>query len=532
MSLPVIFSSDGSLSVTQIDCLYDLKLPKASPSGFSLSTSPSPSFLFNGNGTTLPLIGTVRLSQASGNTIIQEPDGLYVGLQSFTETLLSVVDTPTINLTASGLSAHTLQADLKVSTLAGNALTVRADGIYVSPIAVGGGYTDAQARNSISALLPLVYNSVTGVLSTYQASGTQAGHLSSADWVTFFNKEPAISLGNSSQYWRGDKTWQVLNTTAVPEGLNQYFTAVRARNSISALAPLSYNSITGVMSEAVATNSQDGYLSSTDWVLFSSKVVDGTSLASVGGFGIYKDKTAGSVLEFRGIKAGIGITLNLVGDDVIINGSGTVPVVNAGADQSVVLPTTSVTLTGTATTAAGTITSTNWHLMSGPSTFNITDAASLSTVVTGLVAGNYVFRLTAVNSFGLVSTDDVLIIVSGSVVVLDTIYIGTNTTGFTPTQSQILAAVSSTQNGALNVNADWISQTAAAPVFCFFAIPDGGAAFEKNKWFVDVLNNGNIGSPSDLFGALTVVNVSGNNYSVGITNYATQFVGVCQLQKV
>lgn len=47
-------------------------------------------------------------------------------------------------------------------------------------------------------------------------------------------KEPAITAGTTAQYWRGDKSWQTLNTTAVAEGTNLYFTTNRARASFSA----------------------------------------------------------------------------------------------------------------------------------------------------------------------------------------------------------------------------------------------------------------------------------------------------------
>lgn len=39
--------------------------------------------------------------------------------------------------------------------------------------------------------------------------------------------EPAIAAGTTGQYWRGDKTWQTLNTTVVPEGTNLYWTNAR-----------------------------------------------------------------------------------------------------------------------------------------------------------------------------------------------------------------------------------------------------------------------------------------------------------------
>jgi len=523
-----LISSDGSILILAKDCVTDLKVNN--PNRFSLSTAPSSSLLFSGTGTTTPLTGSVRISGQSGNVIILRPDGLYVTFPSYTETLLTAIDSPTINLTTTGLSSHTLKADVKVSAAAGNALIVKPDGLYTTA-PTGGTYTDAQARNAISALTPLQYNNTTGVLSILKATALQAGYLSALDWVTFNSKEPAITGGNTSQYWRGDKTWQTLNTSVVPELGNLYFTTVRARNALSALAPISYNNITGVISMVPAGGGQDGYLSSIDWNTFNSKIGDGLSLASVNAQSVYKDKVSG-VLRFRGIRGdGATITASLIGDDIVLTGSGSVPVVNAGADKSVVLPTTSVAMTGGASTSQGTMVSTTWLFISGPSGWSISDASSPTTLVTGLSAGTFVFRLLGINSFGLSNTDDVAIVVSGSVVVLDTIYVGAKATGSTPTEAEILASISSTQNGALNVNADWTSFN-SVPQFTFFAIPDGGAAYEKNKWYVDPLNNGNIGSPSDAFGALSVVTVNGNAYSVGISNYATQWTAVVSLQKV
>lgn len=40
-------------------------------------------------------------------------------------------------------------------------------------------------------------------------------------------KEPTITVSTSDKYWRGDKTWADLITTAVPEGTNLYFTEPR-----------------------------------------------------------------------------------------------------------------------------------------------------------------------------------------------------------------------------------------------------------------------------------------------------------------
>lgn len=523
-----IISSDGSIAVSQQDCQIDLK---AKPPIGGLNTGPSPSFLLSGNGVNLPLIGNVRLSGQSGNILIVNPDGLYSPVSTFTESLINAIDTATIDFTISGPSAHTIKANVRISGSTGNSLIVRTDGLYVPSNSGGGSYTDAQARNAITGQAPIVYNKITGVISINQANGSNSGYLSSTDWATFMSKEPAITPGNTSQYWRGDKTWQVLNTSVVPEGTNQYFTQVRARASITATAPIVYNSVTGIISETLATAGSDGYLSSTDYNTFNSKVGDGVSLASVNALDIYKDKL-GTTLEFRGVRAGLGITLALVGDDVVINAQGVIPAVNAGADKSVTLPTTSVSMTGNATTSQGTIVSTTWFFLSGPNAYTITDASSPLTTITNLAAGTYTFRLLGINTFGLSNTDDVIINVAGSVTPTDIVYIGVNTTGLTPTEADILAAVSSSQNGAFDVSADWTTLSAAAPVYCFFAIPDNGAAYEKNQWFVNSINKGNIGTPDDTFGALTTVTVGSQVYSVGITNFATQWDSVCLLKKV
>lgn len=53
-----------------------------------------------------------------------------------------------------------------------------------------------------------------------QASSSQAGYLSSGDWTTFNTKEPAITAGTTSQYWRGDKTWQTFPTIGTWGALN------------------------------------------------------------------------------------------------------------------------------------------------------------------------------------------------------------------------------------------------------------------------------------------------------------------------
>lgn len=103
------------------------------------------------------------------------------------------------------------------------------------------------------------------------ASAVKTGILSSADWSTFNNKL-SLAAGNALQYVRGDLTMQTLNTAAVPESGNLYYTDARARLALSGLSPISYNNATGQISIQIATGAQPGYLDSADWTTFNNKM--------------------------------------------------------------------------------------------------------------------------------------------------------------------------------------------------------------------------------------------------------------------
>jgi alpha-tubulin suppressor-like RCC1 family protein len=63
---------------------------------------------------------------------------------------------------------------------------------------------------------------------------------------------------------------------------------------------------------------------------------------------------------------------------------------SAGPDQSITLPTSSVTLNGTGSTG---VTTSLWSQISGPGTATIVSPANLTTSVTGLVQGTYIFQI-------------------------------------------------------------------------------------------------------------------------------------------
>lgn len=87
------------------------------------------------------------------------------------------------------------------------------------------------------------------------------------------------------------------------------------------------------------------------------------------------------------------------------------PVVNAGSDQTITLPTSTVSLSATASDADGSIASYAWSkVLGGAATITTPNAAN--TTVTGLAAGSYTFRCTVTDNAGATTADDVVITVN------------------------------------------------------------------------------------------------------------------------
>jgi len=89
------------------------------------------------------------------------------------------------------------------------------------------------------------------------------------------------------------------------------------------------------------------------------------------------------------------------------------PVADAGFNQTITLPTNSATLNGSGSyDSSGTITTYSWTQVSGPSTAGISTPAGVSTSVTGLQQGSYVFQLTVTDNSGATATNQVTITVN------------------------------------------------------------------------------------------------------------------------
>lgn len=395
----------------------------------------------------------------------------------------------TTSITAS-IASGVITSSVNISHATGNTLTLNPDGLFAPPATLA-----VAVENSAS--ISLVNNA--GLLQGSLIVSHQAGN--------------ALSIVNDGVF--------VAPTT---------MSASQVRNLFSATSPIIFDATTGIISETLATTSTPGYLSAADWNTFNNKLNAVQTVGSSSSTAVYKATITGTA-QVRSLAAGTGIGINLLGDDIIISTTATVPIVNAGAPQTITTPTSLVTMNGSAIVTVGSIAAVEWSLIAGPNVPVITDTSLLSTTVTGLIAGVYRFRLNAMSTTGLIGTNAVVITVSSGSITLDTIYVGAQVSGTPPNAAAVLATgVTSMQNGANDVAADWTSLTASTPLFTWFAIPNLGGTYFKTKWFVDSLNHGNIGGGTDTFGSYTIETISGISYNVCISNFATQWVGIVQLQ--
>jgi hypothetical protein len=166
------------------------------------------------------------------------------------------------------------------------------------------------------------------------------------------------------------------------------------------------------------------------------------------------------------------------------------PVVNAGADKTVSLPTNSIQLSGSATDPNGSVTSYAWTKVTGPSQYTFSSMTGNSITVTNLVQGTYTFRLTATDNQGALGTDDITVVVSapppppGSKLVKVNIYGGTSP--YTNTEWNNWNTYSSFSSGSLKYN-DGTPSSVTASISQQSSVTDNGTYANSTMAPVEVL---------------------------------------------
>jgi hypothetical protein len=143
-------------------------------------------------------------------------------------------------------------------------------------------------------------------------------------------------------------------------------------------------------------------------------------------------------------------------DTVVVNGGGSVSTgplgASAGANQTITLPTSSVTLTGTGLETNGTIAGYQWTQVSGPNTAVFSSAKTAQTAASGLIQGSYVFQLTVTDATGATASAQTTVTVNAAAAATTTFTVsaGANMTITLPTNSATITGVATVVNDTLS----------------------------------------------------------------------------------
>ena len=288
-------------------------------------------------GSNLTFSGGTLSATNSGGTVTTVS---VVSANGFAGTVANATTTPAITLSTSvtgllkgngtAISAATAGTDYAAATTGTSSQLLANNGSGgFANVTVGTGLslsagtlsaTNAGSVTAVTASSPLASSGGTAPnITIQQASATQAGYLSSADWTTFNSKgsgtvtsvtgtspivssggaTPSISLATGYGDTQNPYASKTANfVLAAPNGtagapsfralVSSDIPALNYVSSVSGTAPISVTTgLTPTVSIQQASSTQSGYLSSTDWNTFNSKgsgSLTSVSVASANGF--------------------------------------------------------------------------------------------------------------------------------------------------------------------------------------------------------------------------------------------------------
>jgi len=384
------------------------------------------------NITTADVQGAVGSTTGTNNYIAKfTPDGTTIGNSLIQDngTAVGIDTTPGPNSKLTVLSSNRIYAIVGQSNINngvgvyGQALT--GTGTLCGVVGLANSLTGTiniglygKAINAVSNY-PIQLEEATSSTGKFLKSITSDGK---ANWANITaaditGVEPTITAGTTSQYWRGDKTWQTLNTTAVAEGTNLYFTETRTIASILTGLSITGGNITSSDSVLVAFGKLQNQLSAVASPMiyqgtWNASTNSPTLTSSTGTKGhVYRVTTSGST-NIDGItdwKSGDFIVYNGTTWDkwdstdavTSVNGyTGVVTLVKADVGLSNVENTALSTWAGsTNITTLGTIGSGIWQGTAIADTY-ISSASTWNAKVGGSGTLNYLSKFTASGTIG------------------------------------------------------------------------------------------------------------------------------------
>ncbi len=380
--LTVTDNSGGSnQSSVQITVIAANILPTANAGNDQSITLPVNSVTLSGSGTdpdgTISAYNWTKLSGPSGANITN------AGSAATSVTGL-VQGTYQFQLTVTDNSGGSNQSSVQITVIAANILPT------------------ANAGNDQSITLPL--NSV-----TLSGSGTDPdGTISAYNWTKLSGPSGAniTNAGSAATSVTGlvQGTYQFqLTVTDNSGGSNQSSVqiTVNAANILPTANAGNDQSITLPVNSVTLSGSgtdPDGTISAYNWTKLSGP--SGCIITNAGSAATSVTGLVQGTYQFQ-----LTVTDNSGGSNqssvqITVNAANILPTANAGNDQSITLPVSSVTLSGSGTDPDGTIAAYSWTKISGPSGCIITNPGSAATSVTGLVQGTYQFQLTVTDNSG------------------------------------------------------------------------------------------------------------------------------------
>jgi len=247
------------------------------------------------------------LTSTDWNTFNSKGSGTVTSVAATASTGISVSGSP---ITTSGTLTITNTApDQTVSLTAGTGISTT--GTYPNFTITNTAPSSGGTVTSVTGTAPVVSSGGnTPAISMAAATTSVNGYLTSTDWNTFNNKQPAGTYVNS----------------------------------VSATSPItSSGGVTPTIAMPAATTSVNGYLTSTDWNTFNNKTSNLGTVTSVGGTGTVNGITlTGTVttsgnLTLGGTLSGVSLTTQV---------SGTLPVANGGTGTATAFTAGSVVFAG------------------------------------------------------------------------------------------------------------------------------------------------------------------------------------------
>ncbi len=307
--------------------------------------------------------------------------------------------------------------------------------VYLTGLSMGGQgtwevtYSDQNVPNRFAALAPIAGRGNFQKACTIAENGTPVWgfHGDSDNAISLYSGQRPINgmlacdpepvplftiyenVGHSGTWTRAYRTDNSLHTP----NLYQWFLAQRMGEqplkapTVNAGIDLSITLPENNVEVSAIADDEDGELVSIEWVRISGpnspaesdlNQLDLTLSNLVEGSYNYRI----TVTDNDGLSASDQVIITVIPEPINLP-----PTVTAGNNRVITLPTSFLTLNGTATDADGTIESTLWEQISGPNTASIASSNSTSSIISDLIEGNYVFSLSATDNDGSSVSDNV-----------------------------------------------------------------------------------------------------------------------------